>query len=125
MKNLLNSTDIATIFLDSELRIRRFTTQATQIYKLIPTDLNRPLSDIVNELEYPNLELDAREVLRTLVFCERQIPTHGGGWYKVRIMPYRTVDNVIDGLVVTFVNVTEFKQLEDRMHAIQGGSEAA
>ena len=119
MKNLLNSPDIATIFLDSELRIRRYTNQATQIFKLIPTDLNRPLSDIVNELAYPALEADAQEVLRTLVFCERQIPTRNGRWFTVRIMPYRTVDNVIDGLVVTFVNITDFKQLEAQLRAIQ------
>ncbi|MBA5604587.1 PAS domain-containing protein [Duganella sp. FT3S] len=124
MKILLNSTDIATVFLDGELRIRRYTNQAKQIYKLIPSDLNRPLTDIVTELDYPGLERDAREVLRTLVFCERQIPTRGGGWFKVRIMPYRTVDNVIDGLVVTFVDVTEFKQMEARMHAVQDGVKA-
>ncbi|KQQ39941.1 chemotaxis protein CheB [Duganella sp. Leaf126] len=117
MKNLLNSTDIATIFLDSALRIRRFTDRATQIYKLIPTDVQRPLGDIVNDLDYPALEDDALEVLRTLVFSEKQIPTRSGGWYTVRIMPYRTVENVIDGLVVTFVNITESKQLEVRLRA--------
>ncbi|HEV7814135.1 MAG TPA: chemotaxis protein CheB, partial [Janthinobacterium sp.] len=78
MKNLLNSTDIATIFLDSGLRIRRFTTPATQIYKLIPSDLRRPLSDIVNDLDYPGLEADAQEVLRSLVFSEKQVPTRNG-----------------------------------------------
>jgi two-component system, chemotaxis family, CheB/CheR fusion protein len=122
MKNLLNSTDIATIFLDNELRIRRFTNQATQIYKLIPSDLNRPLSDIVNDLDYPELDQHAREVLRTLVFCEHQVPTRSGRWYTVRIMPYRTVDNVIDGVVVTFINITEAKQLEARLRAMQAGA---
>ncbi|MBA5689281.1 chemotaxis protein CheB [Rugamonas apoptosis] len=125
MKNLLNSTDIATIFLDNELCIRRFTNQATQIYKLIPSDLNRPLGDIVNDLDYPDLQQDAREVLRTLVFSERQVPTSGGRWYTVRIMPYRTVDNVIDGVVVTFINITEAKQLEARLRAMQGGADIA
>ncbi|MYM36326.1 PAS domain-containing protein [Duganella sp. FT94W] len=121
MKNLLNSTDIATIFLDGEMRIRRFTERATQIFKLIAADLHRPLSDINNELDYPELEQDSREVLRTLVFCERQIPTRNGRWFSVRIMPYRTVENVIDGVVLTFVNVTEFKQLEARLRAVQSG----
>ncbi|GJI99697.1 chemotaxis protein CheR [Duganella rhizosphaerae] len=121
MKNLLNSTDIATIFLDGELRIRRFTDQSKQIYRLIPSDMHRPLSDIVNDLQYPELEADAREVLRTLVFRERQVPTNGGGWYTVRIMPYRTVDNVIDGVVVTFINITESKQLEAQLRSMQKG----
>jgi len=115
MKNLLNSTDVATIFLDGDLRIRRFTDQTTQIYKLIPSDVNRPLSDIVNDLLYTDLEKDARNVLRTLVFCEKQVESRGGGWYTMRIRPYRTVDNVIDGVVVTFINITELKQLEARL----------
>ena len=121
MKNLLNSTDIAVIFLDSAMNIRRYTNQATQLYKLIATDLNRPLSDIANDLVYPDMEDDAAEVLRSLVFCERQIPTRDGRWYMVRIMPYRTVNNVIDGLVLTFVNVTELKLLEARLTP-EGGS---
>ncbi|NGZ85577.1 chemotaxis protein CheB [Duganella aceris] len=120
MKNLLNSTDVATIFLDSELRIRRFTDKAKQIYKLIPGDVNRPLSDITNDLVYPELEQDAQEVLRTLVFSERQIETRNERWFTVRIMPYRTVENVIDGVVVTFINITESKQLEARLRSIQG-----
>jgi len=115
MKNLLNSTDIAVIFLDSQMNIRRYTNQATQLYKLIATDLNRPLSDIANDLVYPDMENDAAEVLRSLVFCERQIPARDGRWFMVRIMPYRTVNNVIDGLVLTFVNVTELKLLEARL----------
>lgn len=119
MKNLLNSTDIATIFLDNTLRIRRFTEKTTQIYKLIPTDVQRPLGDIVNDLEYPELEADGLEVLRTLVVCEKQIRTRSGGWYTVRIMPYRTVENVIDGLVVTFINITESKLLETQLRSMQ------
>jgi len=119
MKNLLNSIDVATIFLDADLRIRRFTEQATQIYKLIPSDVSRPLGDIVNELAYPDLEQDAKEVLRTLKFCEREIPTRSERWFRMRIMPYRTIDNVIDGVVVTFINITESKILEGRLRAAQ------
>ena len=122
MKNLLNSTDIAVIFLDGAMNIRRYTNQATHLYKLIPTDLNRPLSDIANDLVYPAMEDDAREVLRTLVYCERQIPTRDGRWYMVRIMPYRTVNNVIDGLVLTFINVTELKLLEARLTPESGSA---
>jgi two-component system CheB/CheR fusion protein len=119
MKNLLNSTDIATIFLDGTLRIRRFTDQATQIYKLIPSDLQRPLSDIANDLDYPALEADAETVLRTLVVCEKHVTTRSGGWYNVRILPYRTVDNVIDGVVVTFINITASKHLETQLRLVQ------
>jgi two-component system CheB/CheR fusion protein len=123
MKNLLNSTDIATIFLDAGLRIRRFTSPATQIYKLIPGDLRRPLSDIVNDLDYPELEIDAQEVLRSLVFSEKQVPTRSGRWFTVRIMPYRTIENVIDGVVVTFINITESKLLEAHLRQLQAAGD--
>lgn len=106
MKNLLNSTDLATVFLDGALCVRRFTTQATRIFKLIPGDVGRPLSDIVTDLTYPELHDDAREVLRTLVFREKQVPTTDGRWFMVKIMPYRTLQNVIDGVVITFTDIT-------------------
>ena len=112
MRNLLDSTDIATVFLDGKLRVRRFTVPATRLIKLIPSDLGRPLSDIATSLDYPDLQADAQEVLRTLVFSDKQLATHDGRWYNVRIMPYRTVDNVIDGVVITFVDITATKKLE-------------
>ncbi len=115
MKNLLDSTDIATVFLNNALHVRRFTTHATDIFKLLPGDVNRPLSDIVMQLDYPQLEADAREVLRTLVYCEKQIPASNGRWFKVRVMPYRTIDNMIDGVVITFSNITEHKELEAQL----------
>jgi two-component system CheB/CheR fusion protein len=73
----------------------------------------------VHDLVYPELEEDARQVLRTLVFSERQIATHSERWFTARIMPYRTVENVIDGVVVTFINITESKQLEARLRSMQ------
>lgn len=112
MMNLLNSTEIATVFLDNQMRLRRFTTHANRIFRLIPGDVGRPLSDVVSDLTYPQLEEDALEVLRTLVFQEKVLPTHDGRWYRVRIMPYRTQDNVIDGVVITFTDMTEIKHLE-------------
>ncbi len=112
MKNLLDSTDIATVFLDEALHVRRFTTQATHIFKLIAGDVGRPLSDIVTDLRYSELQQDAREVLRTLIFSEKQIETGDGRWFKVRIMPYRTLENVIDGVVMTFTDITATKKLE-------------
>jgi chemotaxis methyl-accepting protein methylase len=112
MKNLLNSTDIATVFLDGQLRVRRFTTPTTRLIKLIPGDVGRPLSDIVSDLDCPELRADASEVLRTLAFSEKAISTHDGRWYTVKIMPYRTLDNVIDGVVITFSDITANKKLE-------------
>jgi two-component system CheB/CheR fusion protein len=112
MKNLLNSTDIATLFLDAELRVRRFTTQTAKIVKLIPTDTGRLITDITSELDYPGLANDAREVLKTLVFQEKVVPARGGHWFTVRILPYRTLDNVIDGVVITFTDATAAKALE-------------
>lgn len=115
MKNLLNSTDIATLFLDKELNIRRYTNEATKIFKLIKSDIGRPLTDLVSDLSYPELANDAREVLRTLAFIQKQIPTKDGRWFSVRIMPYRTLDDRIDGLVITFIDNSNIKQLEGEL----------
>lgn len=115
MKNLLDSTEIATVFLDNDLNVRRFTSHATKIFKLIPHDVGRPLSDIVNDLDYKNFQQDVQEVLRTLVFSEKSIATHDGRWYKVRIMPYRTQNNVIDGVVITLSDITVAKVLEEEL----------
>jgi two-component system CheB/CheR fusion protein len=115
MKNLLNSTDIATLFLDKELNIRRFTNQATKIFKLIKSDIGRPFTDQVSDLVYPEMTTDALEVLRTLVFIQKQIPASDGRWFSIRIMPYRTFDDRIDGLVITFINITESKKLEEKL----------
>jgi len=112
MRNLLNSTEIVTIFLDNKLHIRRFTTGADKIFKLLPGDVGRPLSDIVTVLQYPGLTEASREVLRTLVFSEKQITTADGQWFAVRIMPYRTMEDVISGVVITFANITATKKLE-------------
>lgn len=118
MKNLLNSTNIATLFLDGELCVRRFTSQTAKIIKLIPGDAGRPITDLVTILDYPSLSADAREVLHTLAFKERQVSAQDGRWFKVRTMPYRTQDNRFDGLVITFVDITEAKVLEFSMRKI-------
>ena len=112
MKNLLNSTDIATLFLDDELNIRRFTTRTASFIKLIASDVGRPVTDIVTDLDYPDLIEDAHQVLHTLVFTEKQISATNGRWFLVKIMPYRTQDNRIIGLVITFEDITVAKQLE-------------
>ena len=112
MKNLLNSTDIATLFLDEELRVRRFTPQINSIISLIPGDADRPITDLVTQLDYSTFVEDVKEVLRTLIYHERQVATRDGRWFKVRIMPYRTQSNRIDGVVITFVNISDSKVLE-------------
>ncbi|MBN2427831.1 MAG: PAS domain-containing protein [Deltaproteobacteria bacterium] len=112
MRNLLNSTEIVTVFLDNNLHIRRFTTGADKLFKLLPGDVGRPLSDIANDLFYPEMTEKAREVLRTLVFSEKQIAASDGRWFSVRIMPYRTMDDVIAGVVITFMEITATKTLE-------------
>lgn len=115
LNNLLNSMEIATVFLDNTLNIRRFTSNCTNIFKLISSDLGRPLSDIANDLEYPRLQQDVEEVLRTLIFKEQQIKASTQRWFKVRIMPYRTHDNIIDGVVITFIDISETKHLQAQL----------
>ena len=106
MKNLLNSTDIATLFLDKDLNVRRFTPQATKIIKLIPGDVGRPITDLASELSYPELADDGRAVIETLVAAEKPVGTKDGRWFTVRIMPYHTLDDRIDGVVITFADIT-------------------
>ncbi|UTF50746.1 PAS domain-containing protein [Desulfomicrobium sp. ZS1] len=115
MRNLLNSTEIVTIFLDNDLHVRRFTPGANKIFKLIPGDVGRPLSDIASDLLYPEMSEQAAEVLRTLAFSEKQVCTADGRWYAVRIMPYRTMKDIIAGLVMTFTNITSAKELEKEL----------
>jgi two-component system CheB/CheR fusion protein len=106
LKNLLNSTNIATLFLDNELNVRRFTPEIINIFKLIPSDIGRPITDLVSSLIYPKLSKHTDEVLRSLMYHEEEVTTHDGRWYIVRIMPYRTQENLIDGVVITFSNNT-------------------
>ena len=115
MQNLLNSTDIATLFLDNALNVRRFTERITRIIHLRDGDIGRPLSDLASTLVYPELAVDAKETLRTLAVSEKQISTTDGHWFSVRIMPYRTVTNVIQGVVITFIDISAAKELESRL----------
>lgn len=115
MKNLLNSTDIAILFLDQNLNVRRYTEQASKIINVRESDIGRPLSDLTTSLQYPALRDDANDTLRTLVFSEKQIPTSDGRWFSVRIIPYRRLDNVIDGVVITLVDITATKRLESKL----------
>ena len=115
MKNLLNSTEIATLFLDKELNIRRYTDSVTNIIKLRSADIGRPFTDLASDLQYPEIDNHARQVLRTLTTIETSIITNNGNWFDVRIMPYRTLDDRIDGLVITFSDITLAKKLEIKL----------
>jgi len=117
MTNLLNATDIATIFLDNNLLVKRFTLQTTEVIPLIQSDVGRPISDIISRLHYNTMEQDARQVLRTLSFQETELQAENGSWFLMRIMPYRTAENMIDGLVITFVNINRIKHTEEQLAA--------
>jgi len=109
MKNLLDSINTGTLFLDHQLIIRRYTPAAVMEYRLIASDVGRPLSDITSNLDGADLRTELQAVLDTLVPIEREVRTTDGAWYLARIQPYRTLDNVIEGVVLTFTPVTEFK----------------
>jgi len=121
MKNLLDSTELTTLFLDSALNVRLFTTGSNKIFKLMRGDLGRPITDIASDLIYSRLEEDAREVLRTLVSHEQPLATRNGHWFLMRILPYRTLENMIDGVVITFVDITASKALEAELRKTQAG----
>jgi len=106
MQNLLNATNIATLFLDDELRIKRYTERAEALVHLRPADVGRPISDLASNLKPDTIVADCRRVLKTLAYREAEVETVDGSYYLMRIMPYRTAGNVIDGLVLTFVDIS-------------------
>ncbi len=112
MQNLLNSTDVAVLFLDDELNVKRYTLQATKLFNLIPSDVGRPIADLVSKLDYERMLQDADEVLRTAVYREIQVRSRDGDWYLMRILPYRTQGGRIGGLVFTLFDITKVRRLE-------------
>jgi two-component system CheB/CheR fusion protein len=112
LHNLMGATAIATVFLDRGLRITRYTPPAVELFKLIESDLGRPLADLSTQLEYPEIYQDTNDVLEKLVPIEREVRHTGHGWYLARLLPYRTIDDRIAGVVLTFVDITERKQAE-------------
>ena len=113
ISNLLGSTEIGTIFLDTRLNIKRYTPAMTAIFNLIQTDLERPISDITSKIRYDHLAKDAQTVLDNLIHKNTEVQDIKGHWYSVRIVPYRTTENVIDGVVITFVDITQLKRTEE------------
>ncbi|MEW6301595.1 MAG: PAS domain-containing protein [Thermodesulfobacteriota bacterium] len=118
LQNLLNSTQIATIFLDRELRIRNFTPAAGAVFPLLPGDIGRPLTDLAQRFVDADLVSDATAVLRTLAWRERPLRmADRDARYLMRVLPYRTVGDVIDGVVLTFVDVAELAHAEEAARA--------
>lgn len=117
MQNLLNSTDVATLFLDKNLKIKRFTEQTRRIVRLIASDVGRSIEDLVPQIHYETFGDDAREVLETLQPREAEVQSLAGKWLLVRILPYRTAQNMIDGVVVTFVDIDRLKRAESLVDA--------
>lgn len=112
MKNLMNSAQIATLFLDKTLLVKHFTSQMTLVSRLIPSDVGRPITDIASDLIYPELEEDVRYVQRTLISVEKQVMSSNGSWFNARILPYLTLEDKIDGVVITFIDITKSKGLK-------------
>jgi two-component system CheB/CheR fusion protein len=115
LENLMVSTDIATLFLDRELRIQRYTPATTDLFNIMPGDRGRPIGHLTNKLVYKGLVEDAEKVLRTLVPIEREVQDAEGRWLLGRLRPYRSVDNRIDGIVLTFVDISELKETEEAL----------
>jgi two-component system CheB/CheR fusion protein len=123
-RNLLQTTDVATLFLDRELKIRRFTPAARQIFRLIERDVGRPLRDISTALQCPDFLPDIQHVLETLARVDKEVRCDGDAWYQMRVIPYRTAENVIDGVVVTFITIAEQKKATAAAEQAAGFAEA-
>lgn len=115
MKNQMDSTKIATLFLDNNLCVKHFASQMSVVSRLISSDVGRPITDIASDLIYPELKEDVGEVLRTLISVEKQVMSYNGCWFNTRILPYHTLEDKIDGVVITFVDITQSKVLETEL----------
>jgi two-component system CheB/CheR fusion protein len=118
MKNLLDNTEIGTIFLDNQLNILRFTPQVTKLFSVIPSDVGRSITHIASHFDYPSIENAIMEVIERLSGKELEVKTKKEEWYNLRIMPYRTMDNFISGAVLTFTKITPVKALENRLSTL-------
>ena len=118
LKNLIEAIEVPTIFLDNDLSIKRFTADSKRVINLIQTDIGRPIGDIASKIEDITISEMAEAVLKDLVYRERHVRTRDGSHFNMRIAPYRTTENVIDGVVITFMDVTKEKELEEREHRL-------
>ena len=115
MENLMAATHIATLFLDKQLRIERYTPAVAELFSIIPGDKGRPIDHLTSKLRYEALVEDARQVLKTLVPREREVRDAAGRWFLAQLRPYRTVDDRIDGVVITFIDISELKEVEEEL----------
>ncbi|AMN42287.1 Chemotaxis protein methyltransferase CheR [Rhodoplanes sp. Z2-YC6860] len=115
LQNLMAATDFGTLFLDAGLRIKRFTDRVTELFSITPVDEGRPITDFAHQLEYDGLIKDARAVLADLAPIRREVKSRTGKWYDMRLRPYRTVEDKIDGVVITFVDVSDRRQVEEQL----------
>ena len=115
MKNLMDSTEIATLFLDNNLLVKHFTKEMKVVSRLISSDVGRPITDIASDLIYPEMAEDIKDVQRTLKTVEKQVISNNGNWFNARILPYHTLKNKIDGVVITYVDITKSKSLEAKL----------
>jgi two-component system CheB/CheR fusion protein len=118
LQNLLAATDFYTLFLDSSLHIKRFTDPVRDLFSVTTSDEGRPITDFAHQLEYDDLVKDARTVISNLTPIRREIHSRKSRWYDLRMRPYRTVDDKIDGVVITFVDITERKLMEERLQSL-------
>jgi len=117
LQNLMAATDFGTLFLDANLHIKRFTDPVTDLFRITSGDEGRPITDFAAALDYDDLAADARAVLASLAPVQREIHGRNGRWYDVRLRPYRTVDDRIDGVVITFVDISDRRQAEQTVRA--------
>ena len=115
LNNLLSSIEVATVFLDRNLNIKRFTPAATKIFNLIPTDIDRPVTHLSSNIVYKALADDVKNALKTLAIKTADVQATDGTWYHMRILPYRTAENIIEGVLVTFVDITEQKNTAEML----------
>jgi two-component system CheB/CheR fusion protein len=120
MANLLNSAEVATLFLSNQLYIKRFTPSVTEIIPLVPTDVGRPIANLVTHLRYEHLVRDVQDVLDKLTPKEVEVEATGGQWYLLRIIPYRTLDNFIGGAVLSFQAITALKAVQAQLQTARG-----
>ncbi len=120
LRNLIASTDVGTLFLDPELRIKLFTPTVSELFNITDGDLGRTITHFTHNLDYDGLAADATTVLRELVPLEREVAVPDGRWLMVRMRPYRTIEDRIDGIVVSFVEVTDLRRSADRLRASEG-----
>jgi two-component system CheB/CheR fusion protein len=111
--------EIPTVFVDTQLRVKRFTSDIVEVINLIPSDTGRRLGDIVTNLPNENILQDTEQVLESLQSSSKEVQTADGKWYLMKIRPYRTIENAIDGLVINFYDIEEKKRLQEKISTLQ------